>query len=620
MRKLLFMLVILSLIVAGGWAATGQRGEQASRVPEPSALSPLPSPADITTSVSVANNEAPSPTAEESLEPEESANGDEMPSSSDTADDTVEFCISIEGDAEGKGWFFNYQADEDPDGNMSLSGHLPSWTFDWPDPEGDEDDSFSEEECLTIEPDSDWNHPLDADPFHHIFPDDGWLGGPPPGFCVPDYLLEPLAKTELWTDRILSAEEIAGLPADLPAILSDPEQPFAAYLDDGQITAAEMAQALDEIWQYPPTEPSHLHPDTFDLDGLSIQTDDPWGLLLSPFLFEKKADLDRIIEDDILTREEVEQLPEHTQHFLLDPDSPLAPFWEDDQITRSEVLEFLASQLEWSSETEEGPEQFFSLEFYHYPGNPGGASNDNKENGALRAGPGYWQGLYLLLSDGVLTAEEIEQLPPGNIFADPDGIFADALADGQLTVEEWEQIAFWPWDWSDKDPEWSKDFEYEELIPEDWDKDSDEDWGFTLPEWEGKDFWFDHHLWPHDFFPLPGDDDWNYSELEELTCIPRELVPLLLNDGVLTTDEIEQLPIPELFTGPDGLLGEELEDGQITIERLLELYRSWEKVIPAWPDRDLDLPKPDLNWDFPDTDADQANSSIAETEEEQRSA
>ena len=42
--------------------------------------------------------------------------------------------------------------------------------------------------------------------------------------------------------------------------------------------------------------------------------------------------------------------------------------------------------------------------------------------------------------DGVLTSEEIAQLPNADRIADADGPFADALADGQITKEEMEEI------------------------------------------------------------------------------------------------------------------------------------------------------------------------------------
>jgi len=43
-----------------------------------------------------------------------------------------------------------------------------------------------------------------------------------------------------------------------------------------------------------------------------------------------------------------------------------------------------------------------------------------------------------LLEDGVISAEEIAALPDGHPFKDAEGKFADELADGQITQEEWD--------------------------------------------------------------------------------------------------------------------------------------------------------------------------------------
>ena len=44
-------------------------------------------------------------------------------------------------------------------------------------------------------------------------------------------------------------------------------------------------------------------------------------------------------------------------------------------------------------------------------------------------------------SDGVLTSAEIVQLPFADKFNDPDGPFANALEDGQISKEEFEAVA-----------------------------------------------------------------------------------------------------------------------------------------------------------------------------------
>ena len=46
---------------------------------------------------------------------------------------------------------------------------------------------------------------------------------------------------------------------------------------------------------------------------------------------------------------------------------------------------------------------------------------------------GFWE-------DDVLTSEEIAELPHAERFEDPDGPFADALADGQITKAEMEEV------------------------------------------------------------------------------------------------------------------------------------------------------------------------------------
>ncbi len=104
--------------------------------------------------------------------------------------------------------------------------------------------------------------------------------------------------------------------------------------------------------------------------------------------------------------------------------------------------------------------------------------------------------------DGVLTAEEIAQLPTPNPFVDPQGELAEALADGELTREEWEAIR--------------------------------------------------------------GPGRGHRGEL-------LGMVGRFLSDGVLTTDEIAQLPTPNPF-GEDGPFAEALADGEITRDELLEVW------------------------------------------------
>lgn len=48
------------------------------------------------------------------------------------------------------------------------------------------------------------------------------------------------------------------------------------------------------------------------------------------------------------------------------------------------------------------------------------------------------------LEDGVITADELAQLPEGHIFNDPDSPYADAVADGELTREEISRVMSQP--------------------------------------------------------------------------------------------------------------------------------------------------------------------------------
>lgn len=63
-----------------------------------------------------------------------------------------------------------------------------------------------------------------------------------------------------------------------------------------------------------------------------------------------------------------------------------------------------------------------------------------------RRGPGFRRGarfgfhLAELLEDGVIDSAELAELPDGHPFNDPDGPFADAAADGQITEDELAEI------------------------------------------------------------------------------------------------------------------------------------------------------------------------------------
>lgn len=45
-----------------------------------------------------------------------------------------------------------------------------------------------------------------------------------------------------------------------------------------------------------------------------------------------------------------------------------------------------------------------------------------------------------LLEDGVISADEIAELPENHPFNNPDGPFAEAMEDGQITQAEWDAV------------------------------------------------------------------------------------------------------------------------------------------------------------------------------------
>lgn len=53
---------------------------------------------------------------------------------------------------------------------------------------------------------------------------------------------------------------------------------------------------------------------------------------------------------------------------------------------------------------------------------------------------GHRAELRALLEDGVIDSDELAGLPEGHPLTDPDGPFAGALEDGQITIEELEEL------------------------------------------------------------------------------------------------------------------------------------------------------------------------------------
>ncbi len=58
----------------------------------------------------------------------------------------------------------------------------------------------------------------------------------------------------------------------------------------------------------------------------------------------------------------------------------------------------------------------------------------------FRRGARFGINMAELLEDGVIDADELAGLPEGNPFTNPDGPFADAAADGQITEQEIQDV------------------------------------------------------------------------------------------------------------------------------------------------------------------------------------
>jgi hypothetical protein len=110
---------------------------------------------------------------------------------------------------------------------------------------------------------------------------------------------------------------------------------------------------------------------------------------------ENRTLLEGFWEDDVLTAEEIAQLNEPNRFTATD--SPFAEALADGELTRDEVEAIRDERRAHFEEVRDLVEGF--------------------------------------LEDGVLTSDEIAQLPEPNPFTE-DGPFADALSDGQLTQEE----------------------------------------------------------------------------------------------------------------------------------------------------------------------------------------
>lgn len=105
-----------------------------------------------------------------------------------------------------------------------------------------------------------------------------------------------------WEDGVLTADEIAQLPEPNP--FSDPDGPFAAYLDDGQLTTDEVRQVRE------------ARKETIE---------------------EQRQQMQEFLADGVITADELAQLPE--DHPLRDPEGPAAEYLADGQLTADELAQ-----------------------------------------------------------------------------------------------------------------------------------------------------------------------------------------------------------------------------------------------------------------------------------------
>jgi hypothetical protein len=127
----------------------------------------------------------------------------------------------------------------------------------------------------------------------------------------------------------------------------------------------------------------------------------------------------------------------------------------------------------------------------------------------FRHGLGLGMRLGSLLDDGVITAEELATLPDDSPLKDADGPLAEALEDGQITAAELREA-------------------YKDLVPD-------------------------------------------RARFRRGLGLGLRL-GALLDDGVITQAEIDGLPDGHPLKDPDGPAAEYLEDGQITLDELRELW------------------------------------------------
>ena len=68
------------------------------------------------------------------------------------------------------------------------------------------------------------------------------------------------------------------------------------------------------------------------------------------------------------------------------------------------------------------------------------ASHQDGHRRGFRRGARFGFNLRGLIEDGVIDAAELAELPEGHPLTDPDGPFAEALEDGEITAEELREV------------------------------------------------------------------------------------------------------------------------------------------------------------------------------------
>lgn len=163
---------------------------------------------------------------------------------------------------------------------------------------------------------------------------------------------------ELLDDDVIDSDEIATLPEDSPIL--DPDGPFAPYLDDGELSLAELeelkalreaemverkaerdaavAAALDALIQDGTLTSEQVEAITEAMATARENRPHPMrrGMRAGWQIAE-------LLEDGVIDAEELAQLPDG--HPLADPDGPAAAYLDDGQLTTDELAE-LRSQRE----------------------------------------------------------------------------------------------------------------------------------------------------------------------------------------------------------------------------------------------------------------------------------